>query len=212
MDIPTKAVVDVLTYLLPGFITAALFYTLTPSPKPIPFERVIQALIFTILVQAGVFVIQLSLIASGSRLGSFGPWTEDVRLVWSVVVAVGLGLAMAWAMNTDRVHRLLRKIGITHQTSFSSEWFGALSQNRGFMVLHLTGERRLYGWAEEWPSTAGKGHFVLARAEWLDGDQRIELAGVHRILVRAEDVEAVELMETVITPEESDGRSQGTIP
>jgi hypothetical protein len=91
---------------------------------------------------------------------------------------------------------LLRKFGITHQTSFSSEWYGALSQNAGFVVLHLKGERRLYGWPEEWPSTPDKGHFVVAQAEWLDDGKRIELTGVHRILVRADDVEMVELMHS----------------
>ena len=49
MDIPDQSVITVLTYLLPGFITAALVYSLTPSPRPIPFERVVQALIFTML-------------------------------------------------------------------------------------------------------------------------------------------------------------------
>lgn len=39
----------------------------------------------------------------------------------------------------------------------------------------------------------------------------VELPGVHRILVRAEDVEVVELMKTVSAEEESCGRSKGTV-
>lgn len=139
MDVPSKAIIDVLTYLLPGFITAALAYNLTPAPRPIPFERVVQALIFTILVQVGVLVLKVALLALGARVVSMGAWTDEVRLVWSVLLAVGLGLFVAWAANTDRLHGLLRKLGITHQTSFSSEWYGALSQNTGFVVLHLKG-------------------------------------------------------------------------
>ena len=208
MDFPSKTVIDVLTYLLPGFITAALVHNLTPAPRPIPFERVVQALIFTILVQVCVLVVRGVLLGFGSRVVSLGVWTDDVRLVWSVLLALGLGLLVAWAANTDKILCLLRTVGITRQTSFESEWYGALSQNRGYIVLHLDGKRRLYGWAEEWPNRPDEGHFVIAQAEWLDDGNRIELPGVNRILIRAKDVEMVELMEPAVerTPEEQHGR------
>ena len=97
--------------------------------------------------------------------------------------------------NTDRLHLLLRRLGITHQTSLSSEWYGALSQTHGYIVLHLVGQRRLYGWPEEWPNASDRGHFVIAEAEWLVGEERRALVGVDRILIRAQDVEIVELMK-----------------
>lgn len=207
MDVPGEAVIAILTYLLPGFITAALVYVLTPEPRPIPFERVVQALIFTILVQVGVTGLGTGLRWIGLNWLTLGPWTEQVRLVWSVVLAGVLGLVLAWAANTDRIHGLLRALGVTCQTSFSSEWYGVFSRNKGYVVLHLTGERRLYGWPEEWPSTPGRGHFVMAHAEWLDDGKRTTLTGVDRILVKAEDVEMVELMKIVDTiQEQADGR------
>jgi hypothetical protein len=79
MDFPSQAVIAVLTYLLPGFVTAALVYTLTPSLRPIPFERVVQALIFTMLVQVGVVGIEFVSLSLGSRAISLGAWTENVR-------------------------------------------------------------------------------------------------------------------------------------
>ena len=150
MDVPSQTIIDVLTFLLPGFVTAALVYSLTPAPRPIPFERVVQALIFTVVIQAGASGVQTSLIGIGSRFGSIGVWSDQTRIAWSLVLAGLLAIVLAWIDNTDRLHTLLRKLRITHQTSFSSEWYGALSQARGYVVLHLTGERRLYGWAEEW--------------------------------------------------------------
>ncbi len=41
----------VVAFLLPGFITAWIFYGLTSHPKPSQFERTIQALIFTFIIQ-----------------------------------------------------------------------------------------------------------------------------------------------------------------
>jgi Family of unknown function (DUF6338) len=213
VDDASKAVLEVLIYLLPGLVSAAIVYVLTPAVRPIPFERLVQALIYTIVVQALVVLVRGMLHAIGTACCSLGTWTSDVALVWSVVLAVVVGLLSTWADNTDCVHRLLRHAGITFQTSFPSEWFGAFSQNEGYVVLHLKGERRLYGWAEEWPSSPATGHFVVTQAEWLTTDGRVELDGVQRILVRAEDVEMVEMMKKAeLSTETSDGRSQGTDP
>jgi hypothetical protein len=97
----------------------------------------VQALIFTILVQVSVLLLKATLLRFGSRVFSLAVWTDTVQLVWSLVLAAALGLFAVWATNTDSVHVLLRKFRITHQTSFPSEWYGAFSQNEGFVVLHL---------------------------------------------------------------------------
>jgi hypothetical protein len=200
MDVPTAHLVEALTFLLPGFITASIYFALTPAPRPIPFERIVQALIFTMVVQASLFAIRESSFGLSALGIVLGRWTSEVQLVWSVILGLLLGLLLAWTSNRDKVHALLRRLGITTQTSFASEWYGALCRNNGYVVLHLKGNRRLYGWPEEWPSVAECGHFVIAKGEWLDEDRRIELAGVDRILIRADEVEMVELMSVTTTP------------
>ena len=44
--------VAILSFLLPGFVAVAVIHMFTSNPKPSEFERIVQALIFTILVQA----------------------------------------------------------------------------------------------------------------------------------------------------------------
>ncbi len=104
-------------------------------------------------------------------------------------------------------------LGVTGQTSYPSEWHGALSLNRGYIVLHLAGQRRLLGWAEEWPSSSSDGHFVMMQPEWLnDKNESQVLSGVDKILIRAADVEMIEMM-TITTKERevlTNGGSQST--
>ena len=52
MSWASSEVVGVLTFLLPGFVAAAIFYSLTSHPKPSAFDRVVLALIFTVVGQA----------------------------------------------------------------------------------------------------------------------------------------------------------------
>ena len=212
MNIPSQAIIDVLTFLLPGFVSAAFLHSLTPDPRLSPFERVVQALIFTIFIQVGTSGVETGLIWIGQWFGSIGVWSEQAGIAWSLALAVLLGVVLAWIANTDQLHSRLRKRGITRQTSFLSEWYGALSQSRGYLVLHLTGDRRLYGWATEWPNTPEHGNFVMAEAEWLVDGERVPLEGVARIVIRVQDVEMVELMQVKedhrsITLEKPNGRS-----
>lgn len=212
MDALGTTVVETLAFLLPGFIAASIYYSLTPAPRPIPFERVVQALILTMVVQASLFIAWAVMAGSGVALTPMPDWGSNVQLAWSVGVAIVLGLLLAWLTNRDRAHALLRKLRITDQTSYASEWYGALCKNKGYIVLHLKGNRRLYGWPEEWPSVADQGHFVMAKAEWLHDEERIELSEVDRILVPATEVEMVELMSvyTNTNTGEADGKQEGT--
>ena len=150
--------ISLLQFLIPGFLTAWVFYGLTPHPKPAQFERVIEALIFTLIVQA--FVLSTTFFFG---VGD-APWFDAtdfnaVHLPISLVLAVVLGLLLAVGANHDFFHRFCRRIGISRQTSYPSEWFGAFNEHLTYVVLHLKDERRIYGWPVDWPSDPEKGHF-----------------------------------------------------
>ena len=194
MSTISTEIVQLLKYLLPGFLAAWVFYGFTSHPKPSEFERIVQALIFTLIVQAGVYCVEKGSLLLG-RIRAIGEWNEHSEILCSIVCAAALGFLFAYFSNTDKFHKLVRKYGITRETSYPSEWFGVFSKNVTYVVLHLTDDRRIYGWPTEWPSEPAKGHFSLEQASWLDEDgKEIQLTGVHCILIRAQDVKWVEFM------------------
>ncbi len=185
--------------LLPGFVAAWVFYGLTAHPKISSFERVVQALIFTAIVQAITAALQFVLLALGNIV-AFGIWSDELRLLWSVLLALCLGLLFACYANSDRLHGWMRRHHITSRTSFPSEWFSAFCRQRRWVVLHLSGGRRLYGWPEEWPDQPDSGHFLIDQPEWLldDGTR----APVHRVANLLIPATAVEMVEFLKCPEE----------
>lgn len=201
MDWASSEVVGVLTFLLPGFVAAAVFYSLTSHPKPDTFDRVVLALIFTVIGQA---IAELLL----SKYQSLKSW----ELALTILVAVVLGLGAAYASNRDSVHRILRHLGITKETSYPSEWYSSFSRhNDCYVVLHLEGQRRLYGWPEEWPSHPEQGHFRISEGEWLTGEsERSPATGVSAILISADEVEMVEFLSTRQQAAEEIDHGQGT--
>jgi hypothetical protein len=195
MENVSKDLVSLLQYLLPGFITAWVFYAFTSYPKPSQFERVVQALIFTVIIQATIFVIKAILLLAG-HFYIAGVWTEVSRLIWSILCAFVFGLVICYFANNDRLHAMFRKLKITQETSYASEWFGAFLKNVTYVVLHLKDERRLYGWPIEWPSEPSNGHFLITDASWLgDKGEEIEITGVENMLIDAKDVKWVEFMK-----------------
>lgn len=200
METFAKDFVSLLQYLLPGFVAAWIIFCFTSYPKPSQFERVVQALIFTVFIQGFVYLIKAILFYVGRSWPLF-VWDSHSDLIWSLVVAILLGIIFSCFANNDKFHKMFRKLGITRETSYPSEWFGAFLKNVTYVVLHLDGERRLYGWPIEWPSEPEKGHFVLQQASWLNDeainevDRQIPLTGVSSIMVDVKEVTMVEFME-----------------
>ncbi len=164
MDWTSSELVSVLYYLLPGFVAAWVFYGLTAHPKLSPFERVVQALIFTAIVQAMTVATKWIMESLGGKV-SFGAWTQETGLAWSVLLALFVGLFFSWLADGDRCHRVLRWCNLTSKTSFPSEWFSAFRWEKRWVVLQRSGDRRLYGWPEEWPDHPDSGHFLVDQPE-----------------------------------------------
>ena len=142
MDWATSEVVTVLTFLLPGLVAAAVFYSLTAYPRPNEFGHVVQALAFTVAAQAVTWIF----LALAGLAWDVDSWPAGSESVVSVLSAILLALVLAWLVNHDSAHTLLRRIGVTKETSFPSEWHSAFHRyDECFVVLHLKGGRRLYG-------------------------------------------------------------------
>ena len=200
MNWASSEVIGILIFLLPGFVTASIFYWLTSHPKPSVFDRVIQALIFTVIGRAITDVLK-ELLMSISIIEENSLLIKNEAYVLSVLIAVGLAPLFAYISNNDAIHSILRRLGITKETAYPSEWYSAFSRHPDcYVVLHLKGQRRLYGWPEEWPSRPDEGHFRIAEGEWLIEDERRPAKGVSATLIPAGEVEMVEFLNN--KPEE----------
>lgn len=197
MNWASSEAVGALRFLLPGFVAAAVFYSLTSHPRPGAFGQVALALIFTGFVQVATWPI-LCLFP-----GLFGAAAEDAsgkmpQLALSLATAVVMALAFAFGANSDGVHWALRKCRITRKTSYASEWYSAFSHHHDCgVVLHLKGRRRrLYGWPEEWPNQPDRGHFRISEPVWVtdNNNECMPATGVKEILIPVDRVKMVEFV------------------
>ena len=216
MDLSTEAISFINT-LLPGFLAAWVFHGLTAHPKRGWFDRTVQALIFTTIVQAAVGGIRSLLLSLGQQVGPIGPWNNTVGLAWALGVGVVLGLLFAGLANNNTLHCWLserrwyllirKKPGEsgwtwTKRTAYPSEWYSCFHRDARWVVLHLRDARRLYGWPLEYPDAPDRGHFILTQAEWLlPTNERVPLHTTERMLVPAKAVGFVEFEKSEVEVE-----------
>jgi hypothetical protein len=192
MNIITNELIALLTFLLPGFITSFLFYSLTSFPKKSEFEAVVIALIYTVIINAIVELLD--------KRFSIGEWNQLAKTGCSIIIALVIGLLWSGLYNNDIMHKLLRLIRITKQTSYPSEWYGTFSETKSYIILDLKDERRIMGWPAEWPNDPEKGHFVLEDARWLIVNQNgkssaIPLETIDKIVIAVHNIEMVEFVK-----------------
>jgi len=188
-------IIQVIQYLLPGFIAAWIFYSLTPHEKENQFERTIQALIATTFIQAIVSAMKALAFCLGETVYSFGTWSSLSNQVIPLLLSIMFGLSISHFYNTDKLHQLLRQIGLTTRTSKPSVWSNVLSRKAGYATLHLKDERRLSGWIHEWPTKVQSEHFAIMWPIWLLDDgthQRLE--NVSEVMISAEEVLWIEFL------------------
>lgn len=99
----SKDLIALLQYLAPGFLVAWVFFGLTAHNKPSQFERVVQALIFTVVIQVLVLAEERSLKSLG-RTVSLGQWTETSALVAAMLTALLVGVCLSACVNADAFH------------------------------------------------------------------------------------------------------------
>ncbi|WP_145594123.1 DUF6338 family protein [Yersinia aleksiciae] len=195
---------SVLKYLLPGFVTAWIFHALTSHPKQNQFERVVQALIFTLFIQCATSITEYLLLLVG-KWHSIGKWNETSQLFWSVFFSITIGFTLVYYTNNNRFHSFLARKSITKQTSYFCEWSDIFNTVTWFVIVDLKNGRRVFGWPSVWPSDPNKGHIVLQNPEWIDDGEYIKLDSAEFLVINVNDIEYVEFLKN--TEESQNGET-----
>ena len=205
MSLPSSDVAALIYELLPGFVTAWVFFGFTAHRRDNAFEMTIIALIFTVIVRAFVACFVFATVRIGQSIPLF-VWTVNGELVASVVIAAMTGFVFAFAANNGFPHDYLPD-SVTRRTSYASNWFQTFSEHDFYITLHLKSGDRIAGWPELWPDSPTAGYFKLAQPFYLDTeDERNTTNALEALLISAEEVLRVELWAE--NPTEPSGASK----
>lgn len=189
--------VPILRLVLPGFLATFIFYWMSDAPKPSQFERIVQALMGTVAIQFCTECIKYAALWAG-KYYEIGSWTGLSTGLCSVVLALFLGLTLAYLGNKDVLYSAGRKVGLTHRSAYRSDWhFAHRTLNDRSVVLQLLDGRRLAGYPRSWPSDTEKGHYLVQFPTWIVDNKFEPATGVSFMLISVVDVLWTEFLDPV---------------
>jgi hypothetical protein len=194
MESISSEIFEVLKYLLPGFITSWIFHALTDYPKQNQFERIIQALIFTIFIQCAVLITKSVLIHAG-KIYSFGAWDKTSELLWSLLFSISMGICFVYLIRHGTFHALMSRLGISNKSHYLSEWEDIFNNNPTYIIVNLKNDRRISGWPIIFPSDPCKGHLILQNPAWVHNGEYLILHSAQYITISVSDIEHVEFLK-----------------
>lgn len=114
-------------------------------------------------------------------------------------MAIFLGIVFSYFTNNGKLHSILRKLKITKENPYRSEWIHEFMNRETYVLLHLVDGKRICGWPSGWPPTSDAGHFALCDAAWWyssDANEQSEqiLNKTALILINVKDVSMVEFL------------------
>ena len=117
-----KDLLPVLVFLLPGFVSAGIVALLVVRKPTEPFNRVIEALIFT-MINLALFTFLKSLLVRipGLHVNRTDFFTAG-NLGLMTFCAVFVGFVWSFEANNQFLFRFLRKLRITSKTTKPSVW------------------------------------------------------------------------------------------
>ena len=205
MSVPeVEGVLEQLQYVFAGLVASWVFYGLTNYKRPTPFDRLVQAIVYTIIIQLTAEFIAKTVEDTG--LATYGHVAASPVLILGL--SFSLGFILAVAANNDWPHKWLVRFPskwnwkITSKSVYGSNLSHAFETRSEYIVLTLKNSRRIYGWPQVWPDHPGEDYFILTAYEWLPeaGDGSISPTANHQkpsggvILIAAKDVDVIEFI------------------
>lgn len=186
-------IIPVLQQLMPGFLSMLVFYWLAESPKPADFEKVLQALIATAIIQTLVSLIE-NLCYFVGRYHAFGQWSESSSNWAAMFLALMMGLILAHLCNNDTAFNIARKYKLTTRASQNDVIHIHKALAHCGVVLHFTDGRRLMGYLEAYPNAKQSGIYLVSSPTWITGGSMQQCPLTKSIMINATDVQWVEFL------------------
>lgn len=195
----------VLFILLPGFLAAYILQSLATRPKQSDLERVVEALIFSLLIYfASILLVGRSLPLSWHVVkDAAGNATYAVETAWwklfliMLVLPVTLGTSIAWLVEHDLLLHLLRWCKLTERTSRSSTWIDVMTDINSVAQVELSDGRKVMGWITYYSVDPNDSSLFLEEAAWVDetGNTTVPIDGPGILLTKEAGIRSVMFLD-----------------
>ena len=97
VNLLSSEIINILKFLIPGFISIRVIDSLTPNETKKEFDLIVNALIYTVIINTLVFMVSIVCSLVGDVF-VVGVWDDTVALIWSVIISILLALIISFIL------------------------------------------------------------------------------------------------------------------
>ncbi len=191
---------NILLFLCPGLLATVIIRLLVYRKETGMFETVVSALLWSLIIYALCAAIgrdaavQLTETKRGETVLR-GITYNPAAIVWMLGFGVGLAMLVAAVLNHDWLGRALRWTRITSRSGRATIWLDVFAQYRTFVIVHLSDERRIFGWVLHYSNSGDDGYIYLHEPKWIDDENKYVETGSHGVFfVKRELIDFIEFL------------------
>ncbi len=200
---PEKAeALGILLVLLPGFVSAYLVQLLAARRKQSELEKIIEALIFSLLLY--LFTLPFfgySLPIAWHTGDGKNADVSQIIIVWPhllvlAFLAIMLGSIYAASINHNWITAPFRWINITQRSARSSVWNDVFTDLEGMVQVGFSDGRSVIGWIRKYSDEDDSHVLFLEEAAWIDSEgKEIPIYGPGILLTKNLGIEYVMFLD-----------------
>lgn len=169
---------QILMFLIPGLISATIVDVLIVRGKKKEFERIMEALILSMLIYTIYSFVSGTSPVTLNQLETTGTYSFDRgSLLWLTLLSIGISVLVSCFITTDLHMRLARFLRVTTKTARPSVWLDVFHNLKRYIIVEFVDGTRLMGWPSHYSDDPEQQYLFLSEPAWVvevDGRLKFE--------------------------------------
>ncbi len=198
----TFQALQILIFLIPGFISAKILDMLIVKEEEKEFGKIIEALIFSLIIYTIYSIISgKSPLAINQDNQSITYSYDSISFLKLFLLSIFIPLMISYCVTNDCHMKLARFFHLSRKTARNSVWFDVFCDKKKHIIINFENGRRIYGWPEYYSNTPKNPFIFLFRPSWIIEDEKTKESkyldlNINGILITPEQkIESIEFLE-----------------
>lgn len=192
---------NIILLLIPGLLSSQIFYSTFQVRNVSAQKRVLDAVLFTFVIYALVSTFvqwdPVAQVKANPEQIEYIFTTNNNLIFTTLAILILLPLLVGFIYYKDILHGILRKAGITTQTSRLNTWNDAFHTQDRYIIITMKDGRRVRGYPHMFSTDPEEGFIYLYNPAWVN-DDKIEgesdyiESHCHGFLLNRDNIELIE--------------------
>jgi len=168
----TFQALQVLIFLIPGFIAAKILGVFIVTDEKKEFEKIIEAIVFSLIIYTIYSIIPgKSPIALNQDKETITYLYNGISFLKLLLLSLFIPILMGWCVTNDCHMKFARFLRISRKTSRNSVWFDVFCDKKAHIIINFEDGRRIYGWPQYYSNTPKEPYIFLYNPAWILTDK-----------------------------------------